>query len=65
MNDSKMWYLQIQDDEHNVLLLNRPVGRYKKYNKFTEKAVDRIVQNYPTAKRWEVRIRPYESRVVM
>lgn len=59
------WYLQIQDDEYNVLLLNYCVGQYKKYNKWLERAVDKIVANYPNAKCWEVRKVPYTSRVVI
>ena len=60
------WYLQVQDSEYNVLLLNQEIGNYKKYNKWIEKKVDEIIfRQYPTAKRWEVRTNPYTSRVVM
>ena len=66
--DSPMqtWYLQVQDSEYNVLLLNQEIGNYKKYNKWIEKKIDEIIfRQYPTAKRWEVRTNPYTSRVVM
>jgi len=59
------WYLQIQDDNYNVLLLNHELGEYKKFNKFTENKVNKIVSNFPNAKRWEGRIKPYTSRVVI
>lgn len=60
------WYLQVQDAEYNILLLNQEVGNYKKYNKWMEKKIDEIIfRQYPTAKRWEVRTNPYTSRVVM
>jgi len=60
------WYLQVQDSEYNVLLLNQEIGNYKKYNKWIEKKIDEIIfRQYPTAKRWEVRTNPYTSRVVM
>lgn len=59
------WFLQIQDAEGKVLLLNKPVGEYKKYSKFVDNAVDKIVAQFPTAKRWEVRSERYTSRVIM
>ena len=60
------WYLQVQDSEYNVLLLNQEIGNYKKYNKWIEKKIDEIIfRQYPTAKRWEVRTNQYTSRVVM
>jgi hypothetical protein len=68
LRDSPMqtWYLQVQDSEYNVLLLNQEIGNYKKYNKWMEKKIDEIIfRQYPTAKRWEVRTNPYTSRVVM
>ena len=46
------WYLQVQDSEYNVLLLNQEIGNYKKYNKWIEKKIDEIIfRQYPTAKR--------------
>lgn len=65
MNTKQAWYLQIQDKDFNVLYLNCRVGEYAKYNKWLEKAVDKIVALFPSAHRWEVRTTPYVSRVVM
>jgi hypothetical protein len=59
------WFLQIQDAEGKVLLLNQSVGNYKKYSKFVENAVDKIVAQFPTAKRWEVRPEVYTSKVFL
>ena len=59
------WFLQIQDREGKVLLLNESVGNYKKYSKFVENAVGKIVAQFPTAKRWQVRPECYTSKVIM
>ena len=59
------WFLQIQDSEGKVLLLNKSVGNYKKYSKFVENAVDKIVAQFPTAKRWQVRSECFTSKVII
>jgi len=60
------WFIQIQDENFNVLLLNQVVGSYKKTNKWFDKAVDKIVREYPSMKYWEARRGvPFEERVVM
>jgi hypothetical protein len=59
------WYLQIQDSEGQVLLMNWPVGEYKKYSKFVDNAANKIVGKYPTAKRWEVRSQPYTHKAFL
>lgn len=65
MNTKRTWYLQIQDENYSILCLNHPVGEYVKYNKWLERAVDKIVAQFPEAKRWEVRVEPYTNRVMM
>jgi hypothetical protein len=64
-NGKQTWYLQIQDKDFNVLYLNCRVGEYKKYGKYVESAVDKIVALFPSAHRWETRTTPYNNRVVM
>ena len=59
------WFLQIHDKEGNVLLLNKPVGNYKKYSKFVENAADKIVAQFPTAKRRQVRPECFTQRVIL
>ena len=59
------WYLQIHDKEGNVLLLNQPLGEYKKYSKFIDNKAQKVVNQFPTAKRWEVRPNPYTQKVIL
>jgi hypothetical protein len=59
------WFLQIQDSEGNVLLMNQPLGSYKKYSKFVDNASLKFVNQYPNAKRWEVRAEPYTRKAVI
>lgn len=59
------WYLQIQDADGNVLLLNHPLGKYKKYSKFVDNAAQKVVAKFPIAKRWEVRPVMYLSKVIL
>jgi hypothetical protein len=59
------WYLQIHDAQGNVLLLNQSLGVYKKYSKFVDNAAQKVVSQFPTAKRWEVRPQPYTSKVIL
>ena len=59
------WFIQIQDAEGKVLLLNQLVGNYKKYSKFVDNAANKIVANFPTAKRWEVRRERYTHKVML
>ena len=60
-----IWYLQIHDAQGNVLLLNQSLGVYKKYSKFVDNAAQKVVFQFPTAKRWEVRPQPYTSKVIL
>lgn len=59
------WFLQIQDRDYNVLLLNYPLGTYSKNSKWVTKAAEKIAAQYPAAHRWEVRKEPYTNRVVI
>jgi hypothetical protein len=59
------WYLQIQDKDNNVLLLNHALGSYKSYSKFIDNKANKVVAQFPTAKRWEVRPNPYTSKVII
>jgi hypothetical protein len=59
------WYLQIQDAEGNVLLLNHALGEYKKYSKFVDNAAQKVVAKFPSTKRWEVRSKPYTSKAIL
>jgi len=59
------WYLQIQDSEGNVLLQNQELGTYKKYSKFIDNKAQKVVDQFPTAKRWECRPQPYTSKVIL
>jgi len=59
------WYIQIHDAEGNVLLLNQALGEYKKYSKFVDNKAQKVVYQFPTAKRWEVRPQPYTSIVII
>lgn len=59
------WFIQIQDSEGKVLLMNQVVGTYKKYSKFVDNAAQKIVNQYPNAKRWEVRSQPFDRKVII
>jgi hypothetical protein len=59
------WFLQIHDSEGNVLLMNHALGEYKKYSKFIDNKANKIVAQFPTAKRWECRPQPYTSKVIL
>jgi hypothetical protein len=59
------FFIQIHDKEGNVLLLNQELGEYKKYSKFVDNKANQIVSQFPTAKRWEVRPQPYNSKVII
>jgi hypothetical protein len=59
------WYLQIQDSNGQVLLLNELLGAYQKYSKFVENKANKIVAQFPNAKRWEVRSTPYTHKVIL
>lgn len=65
INLMQTWYIQIQDKDGNVLLMNQEVGKYKKYNAWVQRAADRIVAGYPTTKRYEVRSTPYTHKVIL
>ena len=59
------WFIQIQDKDGNVLLLNKCVGNYKKYSKRVYNAGQKIVDHYPAYHRWEVRSQPYTHKVIL
>lgn len=59
------WYLQIQDKDNNVLVLNQSLGDYQKYSKRVDNKAQKVVNQFPTAKRWEVRPQPYTSKVIL
>ena len=59
------WYIQIQDKDNNVLVLNHALGSYKKYSKFIDNKANQIVAQFPTAKRWEVRPNPYTHKAII
>jgi len=66
MTDTQMtWFIQIHDAEGNVLLLNQALGEYKNYSKFVDNKAQKVVYQFPTAKRWEVRPQPYTSKVII
>ena len=59
------FFIQIQDSQGNVLLMNQELGEYKKYSKFVDNKANQIASQFPTAKRWEVRSNPYTSKVIL
>ena len=59
------WYIQIQDNDSNVLLMNHALGSYKKYSKFIDNKANQIVAQFPTAHRWEVRPNPYTHKAIL
>jgi hypothetical protein len=60
-----IWYLQIQDAEGNVLLLNHVLGEYKKHSKFVDNAANKVVSRFPTTKRFQVRPQPFTNKVII
>jgi len=59
------WYIQIQDKDNNVLVLNHALGEYKSFSKRIDNKADQIVAQFPNAWRWEVRPNPYTSKVIL
>jgi hypothetical protein len=59
------WYLQIQDSQNNVLLLNQCLGTYQKYSKFIDNKAQKVVAQFPNAKRWEVRSTPFTHKAIL
>jgi hypothetical protein len=59
------WYIQIQDKNNNVILLNQELGNYQKYTKRIDNKANQIVAKFPSAKRWEVRPNPYTHKAVI
>lgn len=59
------WFIQIQDKDGNVLVMNQLVGEYKKFTKHIDNAANKIVAGFPTAHRWEVRREPYTRKVII
>lgn len=63
--DKFTWYLQIQDLEHNVLVLNHKLGVYKRNSKFVDKAITKVAANFPETITWEARTYPFTRSVPM
>jgi hypothetical protein len=59
------WFIQIQDKNGNVLVMNQPVGTYQKFSKFIDNKANKIVSQFPTAHRWEVRSKPYIHKAII
>jgi hypothetical protein len=60
-----IWYIQIQDKNNDVLVLNHALGTYKNYSKRIDNKADQIVAKFPTAHRWEVRPNPYTQKAIL
>lgn len=59
------WYIQIQDQQGHVLTLNKTVGNYQKYSKCIDNAANKIVAQFPTAWKWEIRSQCYTHKVLI
>ncbi len=59
------WYLQIQDADGNVLLLNHELGEYKKYSKFVDNAAQKVVARFSSTKRWQVQHQPFTRKAIL
>ena len=59
------WYIQIQDKDNNVLVLNQALGEYKSFSKRIDNKADQIVAQFPNAWRWEVRPNPYTHKAIL
>lgn len=58
-------YIQVQDHEHNVILMNGIVGTYKKINHWALKKGHDIASSYPNVKKWQIQCEPYTEKVIM
>ena len=63
--NSMTWYIQIQDKNNDVILLNQELGNYQKYTKRIDNKANQIVAQFPNAHRWEVRPNPYTHKAVI
>ena len=63
--NSMTWFIQIQDKDSNVLLLNQELGNYQKYTKRIDNKASQIVAQFPNAHRWEVRPNPYTHKAIL
>jgi len=59
------WYIQIQDKNNDVILLNQELGNYQKYTKRIDNKANQIVAQFPNAHRWEVRPNPYTQKAIL
>jgi hypothetical protein len=64
-NTETTWYIQIQDKDNKVLVLNQSLGSYKNYSKFIDNKANKVVTQFPTAHRWEVRPNPYTQKAIL
>jgi hypothetical protein len=64
-NTQTTWYIQIQDKDNNVLVLNQSLGSYKSFTKRIDNKADQIVSQFPTAHRWEMRPKPYTHKAIL
>ena len=60
-----IWYLQIQDAEGNVLLLNHALGEYKTHSKFVDNAANKVVARFPSTKRFQVQPQPFTNKAII
>lgn len=59
------WFIQIQDKNGNVLVMNHTLGTYQKWSKFIDNKANKIASQFPTAHRWEVRPQPYTHKAII
>ena len=59
------WYIQIQDKDNNVLVLNHSLGEYKSFSKRIDNQADKVVAQFPNAWRWEFRPKPYTHKAII
>ena len=59
------WFIQIHDNKGNVLLMNHALGTYQKWSKFIDNKANKIVAQFPTAHRWEVRPQAYTNKALI
>ena len=46
-------------------MMSYELGEYKKYSKFIDNKVNKIVAQFPTAHRWEVQPQPYTHKAIL
>jgi len=63
--ESMTWYIQIQDINNDVILLNHALGTYKTFSKRIDNKANQIVAQFPNAWRWECRPKPYTQKAII